>query len=329
MANEEEKTGTGITEAAAGAVEADKAEVSVGDAGAISKKGMSKLQKALDDRLNRSVREQTTLHNFVEVARAGMSAATEATLNVKLHRRIAKALRKPDPFSGEEEFQKRQEEARKIEHFAREQARRGFPYLFSSAVVRLWTILEALVDDMGLILLCHPDFEWAADTELLKLEGPVLSFLNASREERAEWISGALKDKLGVTRRPGVARFEAFLKPLGLTGKIDDLVKRTLLELSAVRNALVHKNGIVDKRFLDACPWLDYLKPGSEMIVTVNDFQMYYNAAAWYTMEIDIRVEDKYKGERTESAVATQAVFLANLHTFLKIDRRLQLISKA
>jgi hypothetical protein len=317
MANEEGLKAA--TEEVAGAVEADKVEVTGGSAGAGADNEPSTLRHTLVERLNRAIRERSTLNMFVDVTLAGMLAASDATKHIELRREIAEILQEPDPFPTEEEFQERRDEAKRIEAFAREQAGRGFPYLFSSATVRLWSILEALVDDLGLAVLCHPDFQFPADSPLLKLEGPLVPFVNAPQEERAERISIALKQKLGAALKPGVARFEAFLEPLGLAGKVDDTVKRVLIELSSVRNVLVHKNGIADKRFVDACPWLE-LTLGSEILLTRNDFHMYGLAVAWYIVEISFR----NSGRQTGRGVQVQARFMSAIDSCLKTERRLQ-----
>src|SRR5205807_809084 len=120
-------------------------------------------------------------------------------------------------------------------------------------------------------------------------EGPLLPFIDASIEERAELMAGALRQKLSIAFKPGIARFEEILQPFGLAAAVPAVIKQILLELASVRNVLVHKNGIADTRFLDACPWLKLVR-GTRVVLTPKRFQMYDVAAHWYMLALASRI---------------------------------------
>jgi uncharacterized protein YutE (UPF0331/DUF86 family) len=49
----------------------------------------------------------------------------------------------------------------------------------------------------------------------------------------------------------GCGRFESLLDTIGLGGSVEETVKRLFLELSQVRNIVVHKAGKADKRIVE------------------------------------------------------------------------------
>jgi hypothetical protein len=62
-----------------------------------------------------------------------------------------------------------------------------------------------------------------------------------------------------------------------------------LLELSAVRNLLVHKRGIVDVRFKNQCRWSDH-NLGSSVAVSHDDYHRYFDAVDLYVFEVTQRL---------------------------------------
>ena len=105
--------------------------------------------------------------------------------------------------------------------------------------LRLWSILETLIKDLVLeMLVTFPEL-LQSNEALKELKGPLLPFLMSSPSEQASVILKLLEKELGGS---GVARFESLLDQVGLGGKVDSLVKRSLFELWAVRNVVAHKN---------------------------------------------------------------------------------------
>ena len=271
----------------------------------------------LTEDLKRAIEDSMRLGRFVTAARSGIVSATKAVEWVSLQRRVAKALNDPDPYCSEEDFNRHQEAARPLENFAKEEASRGFSYLHSIAIVRIWSILEVTVDDLVRRLFRTPD-ALPAGGVISKMEGPLLPFINASAEDRAELMFVALKQKLTGALKPGVARMEELLEPFGLHGPINDAVRRLLLELGAVRNVLVHRNGITDRRFIVACPWLQ-CREGRPLSLSDNHFEMYSFAADWYTLEIHQRVIRKFSLlNEDEDLNELQQVVMSAIDRFLK-----------
>lgn len=281
----------------------------------------AQLDDELTELLGRARSELVELNTFVKVALAGMQDAAQATELIELTHRTLKLANGPGLFATEEEFRGHVDKAREFEEFARGQAASGFPYLFSLAIIRCWSILEVAVDDLVLAVLARPDCT-APEGVLSEIKGPLLPFLNASLEERAELMAVALKQKLATSLKPGAARFEELLKLFGLAGAIDDSVRLILLELSEVRNVLVHKNGVADKRFVAACPWMNW-KQGVKINPSYNAFFMYFFASLWYVNEIKLRTRQKFRLEDDKNLATSREVLLDACREWLLHQDRL------
>jgi hypothetical protein len=250
--------------------------------------------------IGRAIDAHVELNMFVEICLSGLDAATAATVEIELHRRVASTLKRPDPFPNVNEFNRHLERAKKIETFAEREKERGYPYLFGLAAIRLWSLLTASVDDLAVFMLEHPAYTPKCG-EIIELEGPLLQFANANSREQAEILAELLKDRQRARLRSGISRLETVLDPFDLTGSVPENVRRTIFELSNVRNVLIHMNGIVDPRFREACPWIEWPE-GHEVRLIGDHLRAYGLAASWYFLELHRRVHDKWE----ESLVATE-----------------------
>ena len=78
-----------------------------------------------------------------------------------------------------------------------------------------------------------------------------------------------------------------------MSGSVEEHVKRTLFEMNQVRNVLVHKRGIADRRLVEACPWLN-LSLGDSVKVDHKMFQRYDEAVQKYVLTIMDRVSERF-----------------------------------
>lgn len=235
-----------------------------------------------------AVPEIKRLGVFVEACLSGLEASAQAVSYVDLQRRVAATLRKPDPFPTPESYETAKQHAERLQQLASEEEQKGFPYLFGLATVRLWSILEAMVDEIAVEYLKDPGS--CEDVDLIRsLKGPLVDFVNAAPDEQAEFLANELKLAVKAALKPGVGRFEAILEPLGIGGGVDENVRRAFIELSQLRNAIVHCGGVADKRFVEACRWLGYAV-GQRLRPTRLDFRIYELAVMWYIAEISARI---------------------------------------
>jgi hypothetical protein len=121
-----------------------------------------------------------------------------------------------------------------------------------------------------------------------KLDGPLLPFLSATPDERGTLLSQLYAEKSGADFKPGAARFEALLEPTQLSGPVPDAIRRTFLELSQLRNCLVHRSGVADSRLIEKCPWLG-LSAGQRIRLSAADFRRFYLGALSYVLLLDHR----------------------------------------
>jgi hypothetical protein len=227
------------------------------------------------------------LESFARAAAIGLVHSSEATQWVRVSREVADVLKRPAPYANEQEFEQALEAAQKEETFAANERKAGFPYLNGMAAIRLWTILEVAVEDLALDVLKNPT---PSVSDVLRgLKGPLLEFAAASPDQQAEFLLGELKLTLKATLKSGVGRFEALLSPLGLGGAVDDYVRKALLELSVVRNVLVHRSGIADLRVIASCPWRNW-QTGAQVSVSGQDLAMYECAVLWYLTALSLRI---------------------------------------
>jgi len=198
-------------------------------------------------------REIGRLLDFHSLALTGISAAHGEP---ELVRALRDVQRGREGTPSDAEWTQRIDQADKKLTIAKQHADSGFSYLYELMLVKFWSILEAGVEEIAIECLKRPDE--CKDANLLRsARGPLLEFASASVDQRAEFLYSEIKVATKSALKVGVGVFEAVLEPLGMAGSVDELTRRLLLELQQKRHVFVHRRGIADKRFLDACPFLE------------------------------------------------------------------------
>jgi hypothetical protein len=255
--------------------------------------------------------EMAALVNFVELCVLGLQASLSQKELLETVLDLQKKGFAPERFPSEEDYLREQEQAEVIATFAKEQREKGFPYLYSLATVTLWSILETMVDDIAIDHLQNP--QQCPDSKLLsELKGPLLEFVQASPEERAEFLASQLKQAVRASLHKGAERFESILKPIGLDGAVPEIVKKTLFELSEVRNVFVHRRGLADKRFRSNCPWFDAVA-GKEISLTSSHFMRFHLASFWYALGMEARIARRGNKAPNERYIESQRKSLESL----------------
>lgn len=270
------------------------------------------------DVIRRKSDELAELELFCSVCARSLRQATKAVEQVDLRNQVAEFLGEPSPYGSEEALKNAKERAAEIAKFAESQKAEGLPYLYSLGSIRLWALLEALVDELVVAAMREPDK--CKDQELLsKLKGPLIEFRAASADEQAEFLAETLKQAVDAPLKSGVGRFEAMLSPVALGGSVDESVRRVLFELSQIRNVVVHKGGKADKRLIEGCPWLEATK-GAAVHVSSAMFRRYLAAAFWYAVEIRGRVDERCGRERSQDMpqILARLVSVINLNDLLR-----------
>lgn len=246
---------------------------------------MADTQSRLISCIERANRELGRLEVFIGVCHDALHTHSFGIDDRALLESIEKVYGKA--FSTNEERQAHLARRDAVTQFAAEEKESGFPYIFGLAVVKLWSILETCVAELISGALRTPE-RCKSQNILQKLEGPLLEFRSVDPDQQADFLADILRSSVRAPLKVGIGQFEATLDPCGLGGAVDNDVSRTLLEISQVRNIIVHKSGRIDRRFTELCPWLR-CTIGTEFVITEQDFHAYVSAALWYLLELQRR----------------------------------------
>lgn len=124
--------------------------------------------------------------------------------------------------------------------------------------------------------------------------GYIAEYEIMEKEDRFHFIISQLENDLKSKYKTGINRFESILDIFGFSGPVDQDIKQNLFELSQVRNVIVHRSGIVDRRFTCACPWLR-MNPGDNIQINHEIYFGYSNSVASYTYILLRRVLDRFE----------------------------------
>lgn len=168
---------------------------------------------------------------------------------------MVEALIKFKDLENDEGEIKKLERARVEAKLAASEIRQKFPLLHSWAVVSAWALLEALSKNVvALWLKRKPSLRQIEEIQRLKIK--LGEYENIPASERYLYIAELLESASSAGVQNGVSRFEALLKPIGLSGEVPKQLKIIVFEFGQVRNLIVHRSGVVDRSFLSSCPWI-------------------------------------------------------------------------
>jgi len=244
---------------------------------------MSKVETPADSFIDDLFR----LDNFVQVTLEGFGYSLHAERVTDTIRSIVTRDKnaRPHPVADDAVYAKEKERAKKLGDFARSEATAGHPYLFSLAVIRLYSIVEGAVDATFIAAVRSREDCRLSDT-LTRLKGPLLPFLISTEDERAEILRDRLLDEVGARQKVGLGRFEAILSAISLAGRsIPELISRSFLEFSETRHLIVHRGGFADKKFIGRCPWLAE-KVGQPVKISGAEFRIYSSTSMWYLIDL-------------------------------------------
>jgi hypothetical protein len=209
-------------------------------------------------------------------------------LNEECRRRIGPELAhlwedKEDPEADER--------IREASRLAKIEVDEGFPTLHRQVALSVWSSLEWLISDFLA--------NWLAnDPKTLTIEGvrkikvSIAELENLSGMEKYYYLLSEIERDAKSGLKQGVDRFESTLQVFGLSGSAPE-TKRDLFEFGHVRNVLVHRNGVADARFVQACPWLA-LSAGQAVTVDEARLIRYIHAAQDYVKLLAGRVKSRF-----------------------------------
>ena len=219
--------------------------------------------------------------------------------------RIPRALEAIGKASDDDagDYEKRLESARQEAVLAETELANDFPLLHGQTLVTMWSSLESLVRSfIALWIENQPSVLSGKGFSRLKVN--LSDYVSLTGADRARYVVDVLEQEMGSARKLGVNRFETLLEVLGLSGSVPDEVAKTLFEAQQVRNVIVHRRGLADRRFCDLCPWLR-VGVGDAVRVRHSDFQRYASAVDQYVLELIQRLRVNIGMERFDPGDAS------------------------
>lgn len=181
--------------------------------------------------------------------------------------------------------------------YAKQMNESGYPLLYAHSLVSLWGALETLIEDLTVSFLKNEPSKIKKE-KVNNLAIPFFQFVELDEDEQMKLILELLEQKLKSKYRPGIARFEAILDVLNLSGDIPENITRDLYEMYNIRNVIVHRSSVTDRKLLSNCPWLTY-QIGEKVIINDIQYQRYSNALKEYAIILMNRVRKHIRGSNS------------------------------
>lgn len=242
------------------------------------------------DIVSKSITEINKLSPFVKLTLEGFRLAENAIDWVPLLEKdklkdYPNTKRKSSILS--QKISARVEQFKQIEEFVESEKNSNYSFVYRIAIIRLWGILEAMVDDFVSTFL--------TDKEKLRdiIDITKIKTNYEDLREQTDYLLELIKKKLRSSKADvsGVNRFENLLNEVGYGGNVHEEVKKYMLELSQVRNILVHRDGVADNKFREKCNWIK-TSSGEQINITEEMFELYLDISRWYIVEILARLDE-------------------------------------
>src|ERR1700722_7269843 len=186
-----------------------------------------------------------------------------------------RAERKLAPFEPRD-FNSAKEEA----EFARLEIERDFPLLHAHSLVSVWSAIEALFEDVLVAHIIHkPDI--LKEDVFQKIRILLAAYEQLNQEDKARFLVYELQRSLNSEQRLGVDCFEALLKVVGLSGSVEEKIRRDIYELQQIRHTIVHRASLADRKLITACPWLK-IKSGERIMISKEHYRCLSSAVSEY-----------------------------------------------
>ncbi|MEO7862189.1 MAG: hypothetical protein ABIU05_17520, partial [Nitrospirales bacterium] len=166
------------------------------------------------------------LHDITRLSRNGISAALDHPERLKRAMKFFELHghengKVDDPL----ENAKQLEYAERDSELVRREIDAGYPFLYFSAIVSLWSLLEAMTRSI-IVAWLKNDRDIIQGAVLSKLRVRIGDYEQLSQEERYHYIAEVLETEVAAGLRCGIDRFEALFKCVGLDGDSPQQLRR-------------------------------------------------------------------------------------------------------
>jgi hypothetical protein len=204
------------------------------------------------------------------------------------------ALKDPEHEVSDDESEKAKralEKAKEHAGFAEKECSSGFPLLHAHTLVGLWGAIEASIEDMLVAILMNEPVVLESEA-FSRLKISLGEFQRLEKEDQMRFILSETERQSGSGKH-GVDTFEFVLDRFELSGPVEPEIKKLIWEMHHVRNILVRRGGLADRRLVLACPWMN-LKQGDLISVKHETLLDYGGALCRYLLVITHRLGTRY-----------------------------------
>jgi hypothetical protein len=224
------------------------------------------------------------LDDILQLSKTGISM-------IRAVPKIVEVLAKVKEETGDD-HEKKLARAKTQAELAQMEVDEGFPLLHAQTALALWAALESSVR-LFIVRWLENDKNALEVQAIQKLQVKIGEYERLEGEDRFFYILDRLERDLSAPQKVGIARFESLLEPFLLSGAVREHVRRDLFELNQIRNVLVHRSGVVDRRLMEACPWLN-LKVGETLKLNQETLSRYFNAVGEYVVVLVVRLGEHF-----------------------------------
>jgi len=155
-------------------------------------------------------------------------------------------------------------------------------YFYKTHLLEIYTLLEVCIKKIIIALIKKLDFN-EHPKELRNIKISLSEFNSFDEDDKIEFLFNNLERNTNGGINYSLDRFENLLKVFGLNGPINKSIKKNILELSQIRNLLLHKDGYVDNHFKKKCPFSKY-KNQKKINLDSSDLQKFRNSVYYYIL---------------------------------------------
>lgn len=165
--------------------------------------------------------------------------------------------------------------------FAAQEAKTGFKTICTHSAVAIWAAIETAIEQT---LLNHirtlPDSK-----AMMAAIAPSLSTDKLQTSSEAD-LRKLLRRWEGALDEPdSIQRAVHMLAAMKLKMSLPEEVRRCLAEMGEVRNAVLHRGGVVDEWFVLKCPWVG-LRLGDALVVDEAKLEAFIDAAHKFSVAL-------------------------------------------
>jgi hypothetical protein len=168
----------------------------------------------------------------------------------------------------------------RVANLAQREVDDNFPLLHAYSVIGLWSSLESTIRLFVANWLQHSGHAMNVEA-VQKLRVKIGEYESLSGQDKYFYLLDRIEQETATNLLNGVNKFESLLGQFGLSGPVEERVKRALFEMGQVRNVIVHRSSIADRRFVEACPWLQ-LNVGDTIKISYDQYINYYESSIYY-----------------------------------------------